>query len=319
MKRSTVRQIYSDVEKRTKEIYISQHRNYSIDKAIFNRFLGVASDPMTYDVSNDFFAGKSVLDAGCGNTGYFQVAMKSLGASKVTCLDLGTSWMDELKQVMQEHCVPDHYVEYVEGSTTSLPFEDESFDFVASNGVIMHLESQEDAAIALSELGRVAKRGGSVYVYTGIEQPGIIDKYIVPALRKAYEEDAEFRGFIDHIDNKKVAEELKTIFSAARNFDESIPQSLIESIDNLFTLDSATFAQNMLQVPCQQGSKLGFDWAKCQLERLGLSNIRRVKERYWMRNDYRKFLAPLHYHREVGIARLLYGGGHVKVIADKPL
>lgn len=88
---------------------------------------------------------------------------------------------------------------------------------------------------------------------------------------------------------------------------------------NIFTLDSATFTQNMLQVPCQQGPILGFDWVKDQLEKLGLSNIRRVKECYWMRNGYRRYLAPFHYCREVGLEKLFYGGGHVKVIADKAL
>ena len=57
----------------------------------------MASDPETYDVPSDYFVGKSVLDAGCGNSGYFQVAMKKLGASEITCLDLVTDWISELR------------------------------------------------------------------------------------------------------------------------------------------------------------------------------------------------------------------------------
>jgi hypothetical protein len=147
-----------------------------------------------------------------------------------------------------------------------------------------------------------------------------VDRFIVSAIRKAYDEDNEFKNFIDNIDNidhKKITSELKKSYLEARNFDKSQPISLIDAVENFFTLDSATFIQNMLQVPIQQGPKLGFEWMKNQLECIGMSNIRRVKERYWVRNDYRKYLAPLHYFREGETARLLYGGGHVKFIAEK--
>jgi len=311
------RQVYSDVERRTKEIYIAQHRNYAKDKSIFNRFLKVASDPATYDLPKEFFSGKTVLDAGCGNTGYFQVAMIALGAAKISCLDLGSDWIPELKRVLEECGVNQQSIDYVEGSTTKLPFGDESFDFVASNGVIMHLETLTDASIALKELSRVTKRGGSLYVYSGVDSPGIVDRFILPALRRAYTEDEAFRNFVDNIDHQKVSSELQQCFTIAQAFDQSISPDFIQSIQRLFTLDSATFTQNMLQVPVQQGPKMGFDWIKSQLESLGLKKVRRVKERYWVRNDYRKYLAPLHYYHETEISRLLYGNGHVKVICEK--
>jgi ubiquinone/menaquinone biosynthesis C-methylase UbiE len=310
-------QVYSDVERRTKEIYIAQHRNYTKDKSIFNRFLNVASDPAAYDLPKDFFSGKTVLDAGCGNTGYFQVAMIALGVAKISCLDLGIDWIPELKRVLEEYGVKQQSVDYIEGSTTKLPFDDESFDFVASNGVIMHLETLTESSLALKELSRVTKRGGCLYVYSGVDSPGIVDRYIVPALRKAYVEDEAFRHFVDNIDHQKITSELKQCFTTAQAFDQSISPDFIQAIQGLFTLDSSTFTQNILQVPVQQGPKMGFDWIKTQLESLGLKNIRRVKERYWVRNDYRKYLAPLHYYHETEISQLLYGNGHVKVICEK--
>ncbi len=308
---------YSDLQKRTKEIYIEQHKNYSRDKSIFNRFLAVALDPKSYDLPKEFFAGKSVLDAGCGNTGYFQVAMHALGASHITCLDLGTEWMPELEKVMKEHGIPDSALSYREGSTAALPFADESFDFVASNGVLMHLESAIEAEKALCELARVTKKGGLIYAYAGISSPGIVDRYIVPALRKAYQEDSDFRQYIDNITPEQVTSDLLTCFSSAQEFDKSFPPSLQGYIQTLFTLDSATFTQNMLQVPVQLGTVLGFDWIKDKLDRLGFKNIRRVPEKYWVRSDYRKFLAPLHYNRDTRLSKLLYGDGHVKVVAEK--
>ncbi len=309
--------IYTSLERRTKEIYIEQHKNYAKDKSIFNRFLKVAADPSSYDLPRDFFMGKSALDAGCGNTGYFQVAMSSLGVIRQTCLDLGRDWIPELLSVLKAHGMTENQFDFVEGSTTRLPFEDESFDFVASNGVIMHLETKESAAEAVRELSRVTKKGGRLYVYSGVDEPGLVDRYIAPAFRKAYVENTDFKKFIDEIDPVKVVNELRKAFIDARNIDKTLSKSFIKSIEKLFTLDSTTFIQNVLQVPIQQGTTLGFNWVKKELEANGLYNIRRISERYWIRNDFRKYLAPLHYYRDLEIARLFYGGGHVKVIAEK--
>jgi ubiquinone/menaquinone biosynthesis C-methylase UbiE len=41
-----------------------------------------------------------------------------------------------------------------------MPFKDESFVFVASNGVLMHLETIEMADEAIAELTRVTKKEG---------------------------------------------------------------------------------------------------------------------------------------------------------------
>jgi SAM-dependent methyltransferase len=308
---------YSALEIKTKKIYVKQHKNFSKDKSIFNRFLKIASNSRTYGISREFFVGKSVLDAGCGNTGYLQVAMKSLKASRVTCLDIGTDWIPKLKKVLKKYNFSKDSFEYVSATTIKIPFANESFDFVVSNGVLMHLASQDDAILAVKELSRVTKKGGYLYIYSGIESPGIVDRYIVPSLRQAYMEDKIFKKFIDNINHKKISSELKKIFVKARTFDKSISKSFIETIKNLFTLDSQTFTQNMLQVPIQQGNKLGYDWLKTQLKSSGLKNIRRIKEQYWVRNDYRKYIAPLHYFKKTGVAKLFYGGGHVKVIAKK--
>jgi len=310
-------EVYTELERRTKEIYIAQHKNYTIDKSIFNRFLKNAADPSSYDLPRDFFLNKSVLDAGCGNSGYFQVAMNYLGVAQQTCLDLGKDWIPELLLVLKMYGIAEDEFSFVEGSTTRLPFDDESFDFVASNGVIMHLETEDLARQALRELSRVTKKGGYFYCYSGVDKPGLVDRYISPAFRKAYAENADFKYFIDNIDHKKITKELKKAFADARKIDKTLSKSFIKSIEKLFTLDSTTFIQNALQVPVQQGPTLSFEWVKKELEAIGLSNIRRISDRYWIRNDFRKYLAPLHYYRNLEIARLFYGGGHVKVIAQK--
>ena len=235
----------------------------------------------------------------------------------MTCLDIGTEWIPELKKVVSEYNIPDEIMEYVEGSTSDLPFPDESFDFVASNGVIMHLENEDHAKKALKELSRVTSKGGCLFVYSGMDRPGIMDKYILPTFRKAYSEDKDFKSFIDNIDHEKVNKEIINCLNDGRNIDSSIPDELIKLIPSLFTLDTTTFLQNVLQVPNQQGPKLDFEWVKNALLECGFKKIKRIPDKYWKRNDLRKFLAPFHYYREYKISKLIYGGGHVKVVAQK--
>jgi predicted RNA methylase len=48
-----------------------------------------------------------MLDAGCGNSGYFQLAMFNLGAKNVTCLDIGEEWKQELSKILHQKKIPD--------------------------------------------------------------------------------------------------------------------------------------------------------------------------------------------------------------------
>ena len=311
---------YTEKQRKTKEIYISQHKNYSKDKNIFKRFLDFAEDPKSYGVkTKNFFEGKSILDAGCGNTGYFQVAMHNLGASSVTCLDIGKEWITELKKTMNKFKIPKNFINCVEGSTSDLPFENNSFDFVASNGVIMHLETVQEASIAIKELSRVTANGGHLYVYSGLDKPGIMDKYIIPALRQAYLNEEKFKSFIDNIDHNNINKDIIDTLKKSKKFDDSISENLINMIPSLITLDTTTFFQNILQVPIQQGPKLDYEWIVNQLEINQFSEIKRIPEKYWKRNDFRKFLAPFHYNKNSKLSELFWGGGHVKVIGRKKI
>lgn len=308
---------YSSVEIQTKQIYVEQHKNYLKDESIFKRHLAAAQNLATYDLPLSYFAGKTVLDAGCGNTGYFQVAMFNLGVKSVTCLDIGEDWKAELDKILHRHNIPSGFCEYVSGSTLDLPFESNCFDFVASNGVIMHLETIEMASVALKELSRVTKRPGVLYAHIGIDKPGIVDRYIVKALRAAYQEDALFKSFIDNIDPDSINKELGDIYKVACEHDERLRSLADCFFKDLITLDSTTFWQNMLQVPVQQGPLLGEDWGRQEMSRNGLKNIRRPQGTYWVRNDFRRFLAPIHFSLSSPIAKMFYGNGHVKLTAEK--
>ncbi|MFM8719357.1 MAG: class I SAM-dependent methyltransferase, partial [Chthoniobacterales bacterium] len=139
-------------------VYIEQHKNYLKDESIFKRHLATAQNVETYDLPKSYFKGRSVLDAGCGNTGYFEVAMYNLGAKSVTCLDIGEEWKEEIEKVLHKNKIPRGFCVFQSGSTTDIPFPDETFDFVVSYGVLMHLETIELASTGISELARVARK-----------------------------------------------------------------------------------------------------------------------------------------------------------------
>lgn len=157
-----------------------------------------------------------------------------------------------------------------------------------------------------------------MFAYIGIDKPGIVDRYIVKGLRQAYAEDKEFKAFIDHLNPEAINDELYSIYSACAQHDPRLGSITKDFLASLFTLDSVTFWQNMLQVPKQLASQLSEEWGVDQYRLNGLINIRRPKGPYWLRNDFRRYLAPIHFSLNNKTARLFYGNGHVKLIGEKP-
>lgn len=310
---------FTEVEKATKAIYISQHRAYTEDMSIFERFYRVASQCSYYGVPEGFFKGKHVLDVGCGNTGYFQKAMRDLGAAHVTCVDIGEDWMPELKATLDAVSVAPDFYTMVSGSTIDLPLGDGTFDFVASNGVIMHLETTAMAAKAINELSRVTKVGGTLYAYICVSGNGLMDKYILFALREAYRQEPAFRAFIDGLSVDKLQANLAKYVAIAETHDAEIAP-ILAAFFRLFTLDTITFWKNILQVPVQLGGGergLSMQWGIEQMEKNGFRNVKRTPSVYWPRNDVRRFLVPAHFQSDNPVSEVIYGEGHVKLIGEK--
>jgi SAM-dependent methyltransferase len=304
---------FTETEERTKAIYIEQHKAYVRDPSIFERFYRVASDPSSYGLEGEYFRGKTVIDVGCGNTAYFQKAMFDLGATHVTCVDIGTGWMPELQSALDGLGVPRSFYTMVSGSAVSLPFPDASFDFVASNGVLMHLESVDAAERAFAEHSRIC--AGTFYLYVGLGR-GIVDTHLLPAVRQAYRDNKDLRDYVDGLTPERLQRDLSDIVTVAKEHDSAIAPALAKAI-GLLTLDTITFWQNVVQVPSQLGLDLTEEWARDQYARHGFGGVRRTPSVYWPRNDIRRFIAPFHFAAGNPVADLLYGGGHVKMIGDR--
>jgi SAM-dependent methyltransferase len=103
-------------------------------------------------------AGESVLDVGSGAGTDSLVAAQMVGPEgHVVGIDMTPEMLDKARRAASELGAVN--VEFVESEAEKLPFADESFDVVISNGVI-DLIADKDAVF--SELYRVLKPGGRI-------------------------------------------------------------------------------------------------------------------------------------------------------------
>src|SRR4029077_425809 len=79
--------------------------------------------------------GQRVLDAGCGG-GRYSVAWRLLGAAHVTGLDVSKTGLADARDRVKTAGIDG--VEFEPGSVLRLPFTDDVFDVVFSNGVLHH-------------------------------------------------------------------------------------------------------------------------------------------------------------------------------------
>jgi len=107
-----------------------------------------------------YFAGKTCFDGGCG-TGRLSIAMAQMGAKKVTAIDLGWESLDYFRKVVENYGL--NNIEIIEHDVTDLAaWQDSTYDFVASNGVLHHTENCERG---IREHFRITKSGGMFWVY----------------------------------------------------------------------------------------------------------------------------------------------------------
>lgn len=107
----------------------------------------------------DVFKGKRCLDAGCGG-GRATIMMAEAGASEVVAFDLSETNIATTTGRARERGLDN--VTAQQGSLLDVPFEDESFDVVWSNGVLHHTG---DTDKSLREITRTLKPGGWMWLY----------------------------------------------------------------------------------------------------------------------------------------------------------
>jgi ubiquinone/menaquinone biosynthesis C-methylase UbiE len=106
-----------------------------------------------------------LLDQGCGG-GRYTAAWKLLGIQKAVGIDFSDIGLQDAKARAEMAGIDN--IDFIKGSVLDMPFEDEIFDIVYSNGVLHHTE---DWRKGISEQVRVMKKGGLGWQYL-IENPG---------------------------------------------------------------------------------------------------------------------------------------------------
>lgn len=106
----------------------------------------------------DWFKGKTCLDAGCGG-GRFCVALSRLGAEKVRGIDISNEAVEEANNRFKTRNLSKAKARVA--SVLDIPYEDSSFDYVVSSGVIHHTPNPYKG---FQELVRVLKPGGKIFL-----------------------------------------------------------------------------------------------------------------------------------------------------------
>lgn len=117
------------------------------------RYLGENMPPLP--------AGARILDAGCG-TGLLTLSLLRVlrRPAHVTAVDLSQrSLLTARRAVFKENPDSRHEIRFVRANALSLPFQDESFDFVLTSGVLEYLPLRE----GLGEMARVLAPGGHFF------------------------------------------------------------------------------------------------------------------------------------------------------------
>ncbi len=120
--------------------------------------------------------GKTVLDVGCGG-GRYSAAWRLLGAKKVIGYDVSATGIADARRRVEGAGIDNVF--FQEGNVLFLPFADNSFDIVFSNGVLHHTTDWQKG---VSELVRVLNTEGIGWLYL-IENPGGLFWDVIEILR----------------------------------------------------------------------------------------------------------------------------------------
>jgi ubiquinone/menaquinone biosynthesis C-methylase UbiE len=108
---------------------------------------------------NEMFAGKNILDIGCGAGGK-SLYYASIGAKYVTGIDIVESYAKQSETLAAQLGLSDKF-EFVLADAGKMPFGEGSFDTIIANDAMEHVANP---AAVLTECMRVLTPGGRLYI-----------------------------------------------------------------------------------------------------------------------------------------------------------
>ena len=151
-----------------------------------------------------FTGNEGVLDAGCG-TGAVAFALAP-SVAQVVGVDTRTDYLEAGRSIAPSN------VRFEEADVMSLPFGYAEFDLVCSHRVLHHVRRPE---LAVSELARVARAGGKVFIADqlgSVDPPVSMEMDRFERLRDATHQrllpDGDIRGYLDANDLVLISSEV---------------------------------------------------------------------------------------------------------------
>lgn len=109
-----------------------------------------------------YTGGSKVLEAGCGVGAQTIILAKNSPGAKITSIDVSSESLDKARSLIKKAKLRN--VEFRVADVFGLPFESNSFDHVFVCFVLEHLQ---DPLLALKNIKRVLKKGGTITVIEG--------------------------------------------------------------------------------------------------------------------------------------------------------
>ncbi len=296
----------------TRAIYQKQHERISSNKSAFDR-IGGMYDSNTFGMSSGWFDGKSAIDIGCGNIGTMIIRLLKLGCTNVTGVDIDSDWIKPLSENIKSEGFDEELFHLKKGSVISIPYDDSSFDFVAVNGVLIHLENLEEIYKGFMDAARVTANNGVLYTSWG-PCGGVMQSVIFPALRNHYRNDHEFKKFIDQIAPDQIHTAIEKIGSDSEKYGGEYID--VKAVKSLFGEDFCVFLQNFIQAPTWWSNECTPEYVEDLYKEAGFKQVRRVTS-FTKRTDVRKYFAPLHFDRNYWLSKIMYGQGYVQYVGEK--
>jgi SAM-dependent methyltransferase len=97
------------------------------------------------------------LDVGCGTGALSMVILEDVGVRRLVGIDPSTAYVEQARKR-----IGDPSAKFEVGDALNLPYKDAAFGYVASGLVLNFVERPQ---VAVSEMRRVARRGGTVAAY----------------------------------------------------------------------------------------------------------------------------------------------------------
>lgn len=142
----------------------------------------------------------SMLDVGCGNGHWTRILAPYLEKhASITAVDSDPRWFQENKELEEFFLKTKQNFELREGNAQRLPFQDNLFDLVTCQTLLIHVP---EPAKAIAEMKRVTKPGGTILC---VEPNNIVQSLIKTSMTK----NESVEETLDHIKYRLIIEKGK--------------------------------------------------------------------------------------------------------------